>query len=116
MKLRDIFNNIIKSEVIRLTYNGEFVGLRVSVFNVDSTSFDLYDFDKKYVQDKKLQSWLSTNKSSFKSVALIDHNGMLMTPEEASGSTVVKELQSVQATEDVLKKVYEVFNYNSTHR
>jgi len=115
MKLRDIFNNIVKSEVIRLTYQGSFVGLRVSVFDVDSTSFKLYDFDKKYVQDKKLQTWLSNNKGAFKTVELVAHNGLLMAPDEASGQVKVDELTSVQATEDVLRKVYEVFNYNATH-
>lgn len=115
MKLREMFNHIRESEIIKLTYQGSLIGLRISVFDPDAQGFKVYDFDKKYVQDKKIQSFLSNNMNNFRAQELMPHNNSFMTSDEISGAVQVLELKSAEETDKILTKVKAVYEYNATH-
>lgn len=116
MKLREIFDSIRKSEIIRLTYQQKFIGLRVYCFDPDIENFKVYDFDKKYVKDKQLQNFLTNNMQAFRGQELIPYNNSFMTQDEIDGAVEVLELKDAAETEKILDKVKRVFEYNQTHK
>lgn len=124
MSIKAMFDDICKSELYRLVYEGKILGMRAKVYNKDTNTFDYYDFATNLISDKQLQGFLKDNKNKFSPLELLEFkdkvtnpdgsetiNITLMTQEEVDNKQLISEFKDKQEAEKVLnflKKVYEV--------
>ena len=106
MTLREKLENINKSEIIKLMYDGKVLGLRVKVFNVNTDVFEYYDFTLNTISgNQSVKNFINSLQNNMNSVDLIEHNGILASNEEINGSIIVKEFKTEHDAIRVLSQV-----------
>ena len=90
MTLTEKAQSLRQSEITRLAYQGETVGLRA-----------------KYIKDSAIRKFLSSH--SFATEELVEHDGLLMTPDEISGVKTVMEFKDEESAVRVLTPIIKVY-------
>lgn len=109
MLLQEKVDNLRKSRIIRLNWEGGTVGLRVSLFNLDTDIFEHFDFNIKFVKDMEVRKFLTARE--FEIVNLVEHGGVLMTPDEISGAISVKEFESEADAIRILRPIMRLYEH-----
>lgn len=107
MTLTEKAQSLRQSEITRLAYQGETVGLRAKYFNLHTDVFEYYDFNIKYIKDSAIRKFLSSR--SFATEELVEHDGLLMTPDEISGVKTVMEFKDEESAVRVLTPIIKVY-------
>ena len=115
MTLFEKLEHIKQSELYKLAYNGKVLGLRVKIFNSETEKFNYYDFELDLIKSKDLKDFVK-GLQSMKSIALKEHNGLLMSGAEINNNIVIQEFKDTGVAEDVLSKlklIYESKNQSA---
>lgn len=106
MSLKEIAEKATQSKIWRLTKDGTILGFRVKSYNIQSNSFDYYDFDIDILKSlPELLEFFRGKVSSFDINTLKSVNGRLYTQEELDGIYEAKELVSNEDVVRVLQPV-----------
>lgn len=109
MSFKEDLNNMMDSEVFKLTLAGKIEGFRLKIYDYGSKEFNYYDFATSTVEgDIACKQYLQSNKDKLRGIPLVDNGTQLITKEEAEGKIVVKESKSVEELVRLLKLVFEV--------
>lgn len=92
MNLREKLNSIRDSELYKLSFNGEVVGIRAKLFNSSTERFMYADSLKDFLS-KELVSFIGSKWGSLRTLNLVMHNGKLVTKSEIDNQVEVTELK-----------------------
>jgi len=118
MKISDIIEKIKSSEIIKLIADeadiqgverGTILGFRVKAYDIDSDSYNFYDFSKNMVKDiKEITEYINSSYKNMNAEKLHWKNGILQTDNEANGTVKVLELKDQNHILNVLLPVIRV--------
>ena len=94
MSARAILDGFKESKIYRLDYNGKTVALRVKSYNIETKSYDYYDFKTEFVSKNiQLKNFLKDKQSEFDRLQLKPVGTSLATQEEIDGKINVVEFK-----------------------
>lgn len=96
------------SEIYKLKYDNRVVGLRVKHYSSDIKEYNYYDFEISYVKRQDLREFLNKYSKSFKTLKLVEYNGLVCTQDEISGAITVKEFKDEESASVILDAVVKI--------
>ena len=109
MSLSSVIASLKQSKIYSAKFNGEIVGFRVKIFDVDTRQFNYYDFDKSTVAGSEdLKNYINNNYKSFDTVTLILHNGSYCSQEEINGQIVANNFKDTNQAIEIIGKVIKI--------
>lgn len=110
MGIRALLDKFKQSEIYKLVYNNEVLGLRVKLYNKDCDIFLYYDFDIDYVRSNEaVVNFLLTHQDKFSTIMLRANGADLTSDAELSGEVQVKEFTSEADIFNVLLPVIDIY-------
>ena len=109
MTIREILDKTKESEIFKLTYNNQILGLRVKRFNVNTCKFEYYDFELDVVKNRDIIAFVK-GIVNMKSIPLHQHNNLLMSEAEIHNNLVIQEFEDTAAAEKVLSEIEMIYN------
>jgi hypothetical protein len=110
MTLQEKLSYIKQSEIFKLKFEGNILGLRTKYFNVNSDSFEYYDFELDVIQNQKVRNFLNT--LSMNSIDLHRNgNGLLISDDEEKNNVIVKEFKDEDDAVRVLSVFPKIYKY-----
>ena len=97
-----------ESCIFKLEFDNRIVGLRVKWYSLNEFKFKYYDFETSYVKRQDLKDYLITNSKLFKTLNLIEYNGVVCTQDEINGTIQVEEFKDEMSAEHILDLVIKV--------
>ena len=114
MNVKSILSKIKESEIYKLVLDGDVIGLRVKVYNVELGNFDYYDFTLRTVENNKaIRDFINSNQNSFSSIKLIEYNDVYSSEDEINGTIVVKEFKDEANVVNVLRPMVDIYRYKA---
>ena len=112
LTLVEILEMIKESKIYLLKYQGKVLGLRVKIYNKDTTDYDFYDIGLEVVSNnQEVKDFVNKTQKSFGIMDLISYNGGLATEDEISGKVQVRSFPSTEEAVAVLTKLMAVYGY-----
>lgn len=108
VKLRDKIENLRKSEIVKLVYQGTVYGLRVIIYNVNTDVFEYYDFSPKTVKNESFQQFVTMH--TFREIPLYLKGSLLITQEELEGKITVREFKDEDEVAKVLNRMMKLYS------
>lgn len=112
MTIREILNKTKESEIFKLSFNGQVLGLRVKRFNVNTCNFEYYDFELDVVKNKDIINFVKEIKD-MKLISLRQHNGLLMSEAEIHNNLIIQEFEDTTTAEKVLSEIKMIYSQKS---
>lgn len=100
--------NLEESNIFKLEFNGKVVGLRVKQYSLETKTFNYYDFEIAYVKRQDLRDYLNLHSKEFKTLKLIDYNGLACTQDEINGKISVQEFKDESSANVILDAVKQI--------
>jgi hypothetical protein len=111
MQLRDKLNNIKESEIYKLVYEGEVIGLRVKSFDVNYDRFNYYDFELSLIKDQHVINFINSIKDMGTIELKQTGTGLLMSDMEIKQKVIVGEFESEADAVAVLRPFIRIYKY-----
>lgn len=112
MTLAEKIAKVKESELSKLVFEGEVLGLRVKFFDVNAEKFLYYDFELDVVRGNKDIVQFVKSISNMHSIKLFrDGNGLLVSKEELANKLLIQEFESeadAVRVLDPLRRIYAV--------
>ena len=105
MTLREVLENIKKSEIYQLKTGETLLGYRVKLFNPNTLQFDYYDFSIETVSK-------IPNLEEKPIIELVQRNGFWLSEAEATGKIKVLTCETQTQITQILNRVKIVLDYN----
>lgn len=105
MTLREVLDNIRKSNVFQLKSNNTLLGYRVKLFNTETLVFNYYDFSIETVS-------ILPNLNDCPIVELIQKDGYWASEAEISGKISVLTCEDKTQISKILNRVKIIMDYN----
>ena len=110
MHLKEDIDNILKSKIVKLRYEGRVLGLRVKSYDFSSSAFLYHDFELRVLsKNKELYEAVKSLQSTMQTHDLIKHGGRLYTESELKNNTDVGELTDVEQASRILAPVVNLY-------
>lgn len=94
MSARAILEGFKESKIYKLLYNGKVVALRVKSYNINTQSYEYYDFETKFVtSNENIRTFLKAQQSKFGELQLKAVGTTLATQDEIDGKINVIEFK-----------------------
>lgn len=112
MSIFSEFEKLTKAKICQLVYNNEIVAYRVRLYDTDKRKYILNDFYLDIVEDEEILEFIRVNTSQINKMELELKNGVLVTKEELEKNVIVRELESKEVVEKILKMAIKIYNFN----
>lgn len=109
MTIRETLIKVKESEIFKLTFNGQILGLRVKRFNVNTSKFEYYDFELDVIKDIKIINFVK-GIVNMKSIPLRQHHNLLMSEAEIHNNLIIQEFEDTAAAEKVLSEIELIYS------
>lgn len=111
MTLAEKIAKVKESELSKLEFEGQVLGLRVKFFDVNTEQFLYYDFELDVVRgNKNVVKFVNSLKLVMQSIQLHrDGKGLLLSDDEIKGGVVVQEFKDEADAVQVLEKLRHVY-------
>lgn len=113
MTLREMLDQIKKSEIYKLKVDNTIIGLRVKSFNVNTCQFEYYDFELDIIHNQGVQNFINSIHNSLNTIDLIRHNGLLVSQEELNGQIKVGNFNNEADAIRVLHPFIKIYRYKN---
>ena len=108
MTLREIVENIKKSEIFKLrSSDNTIIGYRIKIFNVNSQKFEYYDFGSKVQGIDKITSIVK----DWGYIDVSKINNLWLSQAEIDKTITVLECKSLQEVESIINKLFYIYKY-----
>lgn len=106
MRLCELYDKALKSEIYSLVYEGKLFGFRVKSYNMKIDKFSYYDFDVDIVKGlPEVFEFFKSKVDLFQKKKLVGKDDRLYTKEEILGNYEALELTDSKDAVSVLKPV-----------
>lgn len=110
MHLKEDIDNILKSKIVKLRYEGRVLGLRVKSYDFSSSAFLYHDFELGVLsKNKELYEAVKSLQSTMQTHDLIKHGDRLYTESELKNNTDVGELTDAEQASRILAPVVNLY-------
>lgn len=112
MRIREVLDKLAQSKICKLVYNGDVVGLRVRLYDVEKDEFRNFDFEKEYIsEDKETMKLLKSVYSGLESIQLFQKGDLLVSDEELRDNYLIGEIDSVRVAVGITRKAITTYLY-----
>jgi hypothetical protein len=110
MTLQEKLTYVKQSEISKLKFNNSILGLRTKYFDVNTDTFEYYDFELDVIKNQKVRNFI--NSLNMNSIELHrDGNGLLISDDEEKNNVIVKEFKDEEDAIRVLSVFPKIYKY-----
>lgn len=111
MTLAEKLAKVKESELFKLVFEGEVLGLRVKFFDVNADTFLYYDFELDVVRSNKEIVQFVKSISNMRSIKLFrDGKGLLVSKEEIANKLLIQEFENEDDAVRVLEPLRRIYS------
>lgn len=111
MTLRETLDNLKKSEIYKLVFEGHILGLRVKTYNIDKGCFNYYDFETSIISNQGVKDFINSINKQMKSIELQRYNGLLMSKDEVENGITIMEFEDEAQASLILQPFIRIYKY-----
>lgn len=109
MSILSLLNNIQECNIFKLIYNNKPIGLRAKIFDLDSKTFNYYDFELATVGvDSSIKDYINKVQKDLMSIELIEYNGLLISQDELNNNIVIQEFKDSNQAIEIINRIRKI--------
>ena len=111
MKLTDRLNELKKSELYKLKYNGNIVGYRCRYFDVKDEKFKRFDFRLDYIDNPDIVSFINSLDCRIISVVSSSNDNMVLNDFEVFKNVLLYKFRNKDEIINILGFLPRIYQY-----